>query len=72
MPPITKGIQITQLEEFLLAEADLRHGASDLTRYEGLTTTGTLVVEEDTVTGEHIVSLAVVDNDPVAIELGNG
>jgi hypothetical protein len=29
------------------------------------------VVEEDTVAGEHAVSLAVVDHHPVGVKLGN-
>ena len=38
---------------------------------EGLSSPGALVVEEDPVAGEHAVRLAVVDNHPVSVQLGN-
>ncbi len=38
---------------------------------ESLSSSWTLVVEEDPVAGEHAISLAIVDHDPVGVQLGN-
>lgn len=38
----------------------------------GQTTAGALVIEEDAVACEHLVGLPVVNNDPVAVQLGGG
>ena len=50
---------------------DLGDGTSNLSGYESRTTSWRLVVEKDTVTGEHAVCFTVVDDDPVGILLGN-
>ena len=58
----------------MLLEADLDAGeaAGDLAGDEGLAAQGRLVVEEDAVAGVDAVGLAVVDGDPVGVELGDG
>ena len=45
-----------------------RRGKQDTNK--SATTSGGLVVEEDSVAGEHVVSLPVVDHDPVRVQLG--
>ncbi len=50
---------------------DLGDRPRDLAGHEVLTTARALVIEEDAVAGMHAVRLAVVDNDPVGIQLGN-
>ena len=67
MPPITEGVDVTQVERLLLPELDISDGASDLAGHECTSTTRTLVVEQDSVAGVHAVSLAVVDSDPVGV-----
>ena len=67
--PVTQGIEVAQIELVLFASCDASHGKGDLTRDEGLTTAFALVVEKDTIDGEHPIALAVVLGDPEAIEL---
>ena len=38
---------------------------------ESFSSSRALVIEEDPVAGEHAVRLAVVDHDPVGVQLGN-
>ena len=55
----------------LQAGRDPRHLTGDLPGHERLAAAFRLVVEEDTVAGIHAVRLAVVDRDPVRVELGD-
>lgn len=71
MSPVTLGIDVTQVETRLLAERDVRRRARNLARDERASTPGALVVEQDAVAGVHAVCLAVVDGDPVAVQLGD-
>jgi len=48
-----------------------RQAARDLAGDEGLAAHGRLMVEENSVAGVDAVGLAVVDDDPVAVELGD-
>lgn len=68
--PVTFRVEITQRDRLLLAEMNLGNAASDLARHEIATTARRLVVEQDAIHGEHIVGLAVVDDDPVGVEFG--
>ena len=69
--PVAPGVEISQVQESLKAELDARQGARDLARHERLAAYGRLVVEQDAVAGENPVRLAIVDGDPVRVELGD-
>lgn len=71
MTPVTLGVQVAEVQALLLAQVDRGDGAGDLAGDEGATTAGGLVVEQDSVAGVHVVSLTVVDGDPVGVHLGN-
>lgn len=71
MSPITLGVQVTEVDAFLLAEVDVGDGTGDFAGDESLTTARGFVVEEDTVARKHVVGFAVVDDDPVPVELGD-
>ena len=70
MAPVAPRVEVADPQRVLQAEGDARDGAGDLARDEGLAADRALVVEEDAVGGVHAVRLAVVDRDPVAVELG--
>jgi hypothetical protein len=56
---------------YLTTEMDIGNSASDLASDKSTATTGRFVVEQDTVTGIHVIRFTVVDNDPVTVQLGN-
>jgi hypothetical protein len=72
MPPVAQGVQVAKIQAVLQAKENPGHGAGDLAGDKGLAAQGRLVVEEDAVAGIHAVGLAVVDRDPVGVELGAG
>ena len=49
----------------------LKKVPGDFTRHKSFSSSWALVIKEDSVTGEHAVSLAVVDHHPVGVQLGN-
>jgi len=55
----------------LLPEEDLGHRTCNFACHKRLPTTRALVVEKDTVAGVHAVRLAVVLDNPVAVQLGH-
>ena len=67
--PVAQGAEVPEVELVLLTSGDTSSGEGDLAGDEGFATALTLVVEEDTVDGEHTVALAVVLRDPEAVEL---
>ena len=67
--PVTLRVEIPEIETRLLAERDIRHGAGYLARDERPPASGTLVVEQNPITRIYPVRLAVVDRDPVRVEL---
>src|SRR5262249_19015796 len=67
--PIAPRVEIAQEQAVLQAEVDPRERARDLARDERLAADRRLVVEQDPVTREHTVGLAVVDGDPVGVQL---
>ena len=69
--PIALGVQVAQEQAVLQAQLDARQGAGDLAGDEGFTADGAFVVEQDAVAGVDAVGLAVVDGDPVGVELGH-
>ena len=72
MPPITLRIQITNIETILFPQMDGGDRLRDFTRYESLATPWSLMVEQDTVRRMKTVSFAIIDGDPIGIELGRG
>ncbi len=72
MPPVPLRIEIAEIEHILQAVMDGGYGARDLARHEGFTTQGAFVIEEDAVRGMNAIGLAVIDGDPIGIELCSG
>ncbi len=71
MTPVPTRIEIADIQHLLQAEGHAGNGARDLARHEGLPADRALMVEQDAVAREHVVRLAVIDRDPVGIELGH-
>ena len=69
VPPVALRVEIADVQVLLPPELDRRHRAGDLARDEGLAARRPFVVEEDAVAGVEAVGLAVVDRDPVGVEL---
>jgi hypothetical protein len=69
MAPITLSIEIAKVQARLLPQRDVRHRTRDLSRHERPPSPRALVVEQDAVAGVHPVRLAVVDRDPVRVQL---
>ena len=69
--PIRAARRVSKIEGRLLAlpVPDLRCGAVDLARDESPPPARALVVEEDVLARVHAVCLAVVDDDPVHVQL---
>src|SRR6516164_3809752 len=72
VPPVTLGIEIAEEQLLLQPTLDRCDHARDLTGDERFASDWTLVVEENAVRGMHAVGLAVVDRDPVRVELRGG
>ena len=67
--PIAARIQVPQIQAALESRGNARQPPGDLARHEGLATDRRLVVEEDPVAGIDAIPLAVIDRDPVRVEL---
>src|SRR5215218_3845455 len=63
--PVPLRIEVAEVELVLEAGGDPGDRPGDLAGDEGLAAPRRLVVEEDSVDGEHVVRLAVVDGRPV-------
>lgn len=70
--PVAQRREVSEVEFVLLALGDTGRREGDLARHEGLAAAFRLVVEQDTRTAEHVVGLAVLLDDPVAVELRHG
>ena len=70
--PVAQGVQVAQVETLLQALADAGGGKGDLAGDEGLAPALALVVEQDAAAAEHLVGLAVLLDNPEAVELGHG
>jgi len=70
--PVAQGVEVAQIQAALQALGDVGQAAGDLAGDEGLAAARALVVEEDAVAGIEPIGLAVVDGDPVGVELGDG
>ena len=68
--PVAQRIQVAEIEFLLLTLFDAGCSKSDLTCYKSLATALTLMIEEDTRTAEHIVSLTILLDNPETVLLG--
>jgi DNA polymerase III subunit gamma/tau len=71
MAPVPLGIEVAEPKLVLEAQGDAGGGPGDLAGHEGLTAYRRFVVEKNAVTGVDAVGFAVVDGDPVGVQLGN-
>jgi hypothetical protein len=71
MSPVSLGINVTEIQTVLLADANICNGPSDFPGDERPPSPRALVVEKNPVTRIHTVRLAVVHRDPVCVQLGN-
>src|ERR1700686_656785 len=69
--PVAFGIEVSEIERVFQAGLDAGNAAGDLAGDKGLAADRALVIEQDAVRGEHAIGLAVVNRDPVAIQLGD-
>jgi GDPmannose 4,6-dehydratase len=67
--PVAARVDVAERQLVLQAVVDARHGPTDLARDELLAASRRLVVEEDARAGVQPVGLAVVDRDPVPVDL---
>lgn len=70
--PVAERGEVAQIELLLLALCDAGGGEGNLAGHECLATALGLVVEEDARAAVHVVSLAILLDDPEAVELGHG
>ena len=69
--PVAQGVEVAHVEAVFQALADVGQAARDLAGDEGFAAARAFVVEQDAVTGVQAIGLAVVDGDPVGVELGH-
>ena len=67
--PVALGIEVAEIERLFQAGFDAGDAARDLARHKRLAADRALMVEQDAVTGKHAIGLAVIHNDPVAVQL---
>ena len=71
MAPVALGVHVAQEQAILQPELDACQGAGNLAGDEGFTADGTFVVEQDAIASIDAVGLAVVNGNPVGVELGH-
>src|SRR5262245_39815648 len=71
MSPVAPGIEIADIEMLLQTKLDSRHSPRDLARDEGLAAQRTFVIKQNAVGSMHAVGVAVIDRDPIGVELGH-
>jgi hypothetical protein len=70
--PVAQGVDVAHVQALFQALADVGQAAGDFAGDKGFATARAFVVEQDAVAGIHAIGLAVVDRDPVGVELGHG
>jgi len=70
--PVAQRIHIAHVQALLQTQGDVGQAAGDLAGYKCFAPARAFVIEQDAVAGIHAIGLAVVDRDPVGIELGHG
>src|SRR3990167_8643815 len=71
MAPITLCIQVAQIEAFLQSQFDSGKCASYFSRYKYFTSNRTFMVKEYSIARVDTVGFAIVDGDPIRIQLGH-
>ena len=71
MSPVSLRINVTEVQAVLLADANICNSPTDFPRDERPPSPRALMVEKDSVARIHAVRLAVVDRDPVCIQLSD-
>src|SRR5205814_8128622 len=69
MAPVAFSFEITEIELVLEPDFDAGDTPRYLARHERLTADRTLVIEQDSITGEHAVGFAIVYCNPITVEL---
>src|SRR4051812_32167746 len=69
MPPVALGIQVAKEHRLLRPELNVGDSTGDLAGDERFAARRPLMVEEDPVGSMKVVSLSVVNSDPVGIQL---
>src|SRR4051812_15333628 len=69
MAPVTGRVQVSKIQPGLPVLRDRRDSAGDFARYEGFAAPGSFMVEENAVRSVETICLAVVDRNPIGIEL---
>ncbi len=67
--PVSFGVEVPQRQRVDLAQLDAGRAVGDLAGHELEAASGALVVEQDARAGVQVVALAVVDRDPVPVDL---
>src|SRR6476659_5799490 len=71
MAPVTSGVEVTDVELLIGSEVDGGDRTCHLARDESLAADRAFVIEQYSIRGVQSVGLAVIDGDPVRIELGD-
>src|SRR5947207_14387140 len=71
MAPVTSGVEVTDVELLVGPEVDGGDRARHLARDERLAADWAFVIEQYSIRGVQAVGLAVIDGDPVRIELSD-
>jgi len=70
--PVAPGGKIAEVELALMPQLDRRDGAADLPRHEGFAPRRSFVIEQDAVRCVHSIGFAIIDRDPIGVELCRG
>ena len=68
---LPSGVQVSKLERFHLSKRYLSHRSCNFSRHKSFASSWTFVIEQNTITSKHIVSLSKIDNTPVGEKLGH-
>ena len=72
MAPVALGVEIAQKQLVLETQMDRSDGAGDLAGDEGFRPGRPFMVEKDAVRRVHPIGFAVIDRNPIGVELGGG
>ena len=67
MSPVSKSIQITQVQTILQTKFDSCKSPGDLASNKSFATNWAFVIEEDTITAVNTIGLSVVNSNPVCV-----
>ena len=69
--PVAFGVHVAKIQRVLQAQFDSGQGTGDLAGDECFAAHGAFMVEENSIAGVNAIGFAVVDGDPVGVELGD-